>query len=160
VKIDPEFPPHLTRPWHTLTANAYVSYWAVRRRFRALTLTAHLDPLCSILLRDINRALGAKSMGALRLEFGLPASTLSTAVARLERQGLVYRTETFGDRRGRVVELTHAGRMRAQAVNGGIDRIEEEAELTAGELGRMGFNVMSNILSTAQDEPDFWVYFD
>jgi DNA-binding MarR family transcriptional regulator len=158
--VEPTLDGYLTRPWHTLAANAYVVYWAIRRQIEAGQIGLPVDPLCAVLLRAVSRNLGAMPMGSLRYEFGLPASTLSSAVNRLERDGLAFRTETYGDRRGRIVELTAAGRTAAASVNAIIDRIESDADMAVGEFGRMGFNMMANVIATLQDAPDYWPWLD
>ena len=54
--------------------------------------------------------LGPLSPSALAEKIGLTSGSMTTALDRLERRGLVVRAVAESDRRGRVVELTAEGR--------------------------------------------------
>jgi DNA-binding MarR family transcriptional regulator len=150
------WPRGATRPWRSVSANAYVSYWAVRRWVADNIAMTPVDPLCAILLRALLRSGGRESVSSLVRLLALPPSTMSSAVGRLENAGLVERYPDSLDRRCRVVALTVSGEGQAKLVAPGIDAVEAAADYAVGEMGRKGFNLMANILAAIKDEADPW----
>ena len=150
------FPPRLTRPWRSVKANAYVSYHAVRRVLERDPVIWPTDALCTVLMRMLWAARGREAQAALGHQLGLPRSTLSSALGRLEREGLIERYRAFDDRRANVVTLTSGGELRAEQVGIATQEIERSASMTVGDNGRKGFNAMANVLGTIIAEPDPW----
>jgi DNA-binding MarR family transcriptional regulator len=147
-------PPGWTRPWRSVTANAYVSYHAIRRTLRRdLDWHGH-DSLAAVLLRLLWSHYGRSDQSAITRELGLPASTISGAMARLERRELIRRYPAYDDRRVKIVELTTSGRTAAGIVGTATLAIEARANSAVGRVGRDGFNAMANTLAAVQAEHD------
>jgi DNA-binding MarR family transcriptional regulator len=75
---------------------------------------------------------GGASITWLRDSFGYPASTISLAVDRLERQGYVRRRRDLPDGRIVVVYATRPGRVAAQVAQARIAEIERRLGVRAG----------------------------
>jgi DNA-binding MarR family transcriptional regulator len=91
-------------------------------------LAAHLDELGiteieAHLLARLS-AKGPISVGELQRAFGLRPSTLTNALDRLERRGLIERAVDPTDRRTYTVRLTRAGARAARAVIALVDSLE------------------------------------
>ena len=72
----------------------------------------------------------------LKAAFGLPATTLTAALDRLEGRGLVKRAANPDDRRSTLVVPTALGRRRITAISEALSRIESAvaAEITPADM--------------------------
>ena len=89
---------------HTIAANAYIAYRSVRDRIRDTTWPFEVDPLCALVLRSVWLNGGSCVSEGIRTELGLPRSTMSSALGRLEKGGHIRRHQNIVDRR--YVDLT------------------------------------------------------
>jgi DNA-binding MarR family transcriptional regulator len=103
-------------------------------------LAAHLDQLeiteieAHLLARLSGK--GPSSIHELQRGFGLRSSTLSNALDRLERRGLIEREPDPADRRTSVVRLTKSGSRAAREVISLVDTLEAQVadEVSAKQL--------------------------
>src|SRR4051812_15394858 len=142
------------RPMRSVTANAYVSFYAIRRMLNAQFTGPAPDVLCAIILRLLWRGHGRAAQADMAAELGVPRSTMSSALARLQRRDLITRYRALDDHRTNVVELTASGRSRAEVVGDATKEIESAALYALGENGRNGFNAMANVLAIILAAPD------
>src|SRR6266536_4954710 len=76
---------------------------------------------------------GGTTIAQLRYSFGYPASTLTTILARLERDELLQRSRTGIDGRAVVVVGSRRGRAVSALAMGAVAVLEERIALRAGE---------------------------
>lgn len=141
---------------HTIAANAYIAYRSVRGRLRDMAWPSDLDPLCALVMRFVWLNGGSYVSEGIRAEFGLPRSTLSSALGRLERGGYIRRHQNVVDRRYVNIALTRVGRTVAPLVADLIDDLEREVRQAAEGDEPRGFDRVTTILAViaqAGDEP-------
>jgi len=82
-------------------------------------------------------ARGPCSVAEVQQAFGLRRSTLTNALDRLERKGMLTRRLHPADRRTFLLELTTPGRQAASRVTGVVDVLEEQVRtrVSADQLG-------------------------
>lgn len=138
---------------HTVADNAYIAYRSLRRRLTKTLWPPELDPLCAILIRMIWTNGSSIGIAHMRAELALPCSTLSTALRRLEDDGLIRRYRTHVDARYVEARLTRAGSRIAPAVTDLIDELEIDVHDAAGGPARGGLDRVASRLA-AMDEED------
>jgi DNA-binding MarR family transcriptional regulator len=139
---------------HTVAANAYIAHRAVRDRIRDAVWPFELDPLCALVIRFV-WVNGAWLLAeAIRNEFGLPPSTLSSALGRLEKRGHIRRHKNVIDGRYVVVTLTPGGRTIAPSVAEVINDLERSVSAAAGDGEPRGFDRVATILAIIAEEAD------
>lgn len=136
---------------NTVADNAYVAYRSLRRRLTRTLWPPELDPLCAILLRMIWMNGSSIGIAFMRVRLALPGSTLSTALRRLEDDGLIRRYPNRVDARYVDAALTKAGSMVAPAVTDLIGELEIDVHEAAGGQARGGFDRVTSMLA-AMDE--------
>jgi DNA-binding MarR family transcriptional regulator len=141
---------------HTIAANAYIAYRSVRGRLRDMAWPPDIDPLCALVVRFVWLNGASYVSEGIRAEFGLPPSTLSSALGRLERGGYIRRYANVVDRRYVNISLTRAGRTIAPLIANLIDDLEREVRGAAGDDEPRGFDGVTTILALIaemRDEP-------
>jgi DNA-binding MarR family transcriptional regulator len=135
----------------TVIDNAYIAYRSMRRRLQGTLWPPELDPLCAILVDNIWRNGSSIGIASLRIRLALPASTLSTALRRLEDDGLIRRYQNRTDGRYIEVVLTRAGEAIAPGLADLITEVEVDVHESAGGPARGGFARVAWMLA-AMDE--------
>ncbi len=137
---------------HTIAANTYIGYRSLRRRLADTVWPPELDPLSALVVRLL--WLNGSSLGAdlIRAEFALPASTLSSALRRLEDRGYVRRHPNVVDGRYVVVVLTKSAQRVAPAVAELINELDQDVRAAAGEDAPMGFERIATALAAMDEE--------
>ncbi len=135
----------------TVAENAYVAYRSLRGRLADTLWPPELDPLGALLLRRVWLNGSSIPIAYIRMELGLPKSTLSTALRRLEDRGYVRRLPNVVDARYVDVLLTRAGEIVAPAVTNLIAELEVDIHEAAGGSARVGFDRVASMLA-AMDE--------
>jgi DNA-binding MarR family transcriptional regulator len=141
-------------PMHTIAANAYIAYRSVRDRIRDTAWPFELDPLCALVMRFVWLNGGSYVSEGIRTEFGLPRSTLSSALGRLERRGHIRRHQNVVDRRYVDVTLTRAGNTTAPLVADLIDALERDVRQATSIEEPRGFDRVTTILAVIAEEGD------
>jgi DNA-binding MarR family transcriptional regulator len=139
----------------TVIDNAYIAYRSMRRRLRETLWPPELDPLCAILVHAIWLNGSSIGIASLRIRLALPASTLSTALRRLEDGGLVRRYQNHIDGRYVEVALTRAGSTIAPGLADLIDEVEVDVHESAGGPARGGFARVAWMLAAMDEEAGY-----
>jgi DNA-binding MarR family transcriptional regulator len=137
---------------HTVADNAYIAYRSLRRRLWRTLWPPELDPLCAVLVRLIWINGSSVGIAHLRAELALPSSTLSSALGRLEDEGLIRRYRNLVDARYVDCRLTRAGSLIAPAVTELIDELEIDVHEAAGGPARGGFDRVASRLAAMDEE--------
>jgi DNA-binding MarR family transcriptional regulator len=137
---------------HTIAANAYIAYRSVRGSLKDMAQPHELDPLCTLIVRFLWINGASCAAETIRIEFGLPRSTLSSALQRLEKTGYVRRHQNVIDGRYVNVTLTQSGRRISPLVTELVDDLEVDIRQATrpGELG--GFDKVTTMLAVLADE--------
>jgi DNA-binding MarR family transcriptional regulator len=104
---------------------------ASNRGLRPLGLTAEQAHVLLILWLE-----GPMKVGELQRTLALSSATLTGAIDRMERAGLVRRVRDPEDGRAFVLEPGHFDARQRRAVEAALTRIEEECFSALGERGR------------------------
>jgi len=136
----------------TVADNAYVAYRSLRARLKLDLPPSETDPLCALLLRKIWINGSSIGIAHLRISLALPPSTLSTALRRLEDQGLIRRYPNMIDARYVDAALTRAGQMIARGVTDVVDDLEVDVHEAAGGSARYGFSRVALMLAVMDAE--------
>ena len=139
---------------HTIAANSYIAHRAVRDRIRDTAWPFELDPLCALVVRFVWVNGASLAADVIRHEFGLPPSTLSSALGRLEKRGHVRRHRNVVDGRYVVVTLTPGGRTIAPGTAELINDLERNVAAAAGDGETQAFDRVAAILAIIADEAD------
>jgi DNA-binding MarR family transcriptional regulator len=140
---------------NTVTDNAYIAYRSMRRHLSKTLWPPELDPLCAMLIRMIWINGSSIGIAHLRTELALPCSTLSTALRRLEGDGLIRRYRNHVDARYVEARLTRAGATIAPAVTDLIDELEVDVHESAGGPARGGFHRVASMLAAMDEEAGY-----
>jgi DNA-binding MarR family transcriptional regulator len=137
---------------HTIAANAYIAYRSVRGRLQDTALPHELDALCALIMRFLWVNGASCAAETIRIEFGLPRSTLSSAMRRLEKAGYIRRDQNVIDGRYVNVTLTPSGRRISPVVSELVGDLEDDIrEATRpGEL--RAFDEVTTMLAVLADE--------
>jgi DNA-binding MarR family transcriptional regulator len=111
---------------HTIAANAYIAYRSVRGRLQDTALPHELDALCALIMRFLWVNGASCAAETIRIEFGLPRSTLSSAMRRLEKAGYIRRDQNVIDGRYVNVTLTPSGRRISPIVSELVGDLEDD----------------------------------
>jgi DNA-binding MarR family transcriptional regulator len=109
----------------------------ISRLVRRLATAGHLSLTAAMVLNRLHRE-GPQRLTELANAEGVSQPGMTQLVTRLERDGLVRRTATAGDRRGVLVDVTDAGRelierrraeraVALQELVGRLDRADQDA---------------------------------
>ena len=139
----------------TVCDNAYVSYGSMRRRLTKTLWPPELDPLCAILIRMIWMNGSSIGIAYMRAELALPGSTLSSALRRLEDDGLIRRHRNTIDARHVEATLTRAGAVVAPAVTDLIDDLEVDVHESAGGQARGGYDRVTWMLAAMDEDSGY-----
>ncbi|MCX7342027.1 MAG: MarR family transcriptional regulator [Hyphomicrobiales bacterium] len=93
----------------------------IGEKLQALSLFPGQEQVLEVLAAE-----GAMPMGELATRLSVRPPTVSKTIARLSAQGLVQRSTDGGDGRLVRVQLTPEGEVRAQALGGLLDEVEDE----------------------------------
>ncbi|MEX1170894.1 MAG: hypothetical protein WEE50_12205 [Chloroflexota bacterium] len=137
---------------HTIAANAYIAYRSVRDRIRDTTWPFEVDPLCALVLRSVWLNGGSRVSEGIRTELGLPRSTMSSALGRLEKGGHIRRHQNIVDRRYVDLTLTPAGRRIAPLVADLVDDLDRDVRQAARIDEPLGFDRVTTILAVIAEE--------
>ena len=135
-----------------VTSNVYVAYRAMRGRLADTLYPPDLDPLCSIIVWMLWRDGRSRAVADLRNALALPASTMSSALRRLEERGLIRRSPHVDDARYRVATLTLAGTSCAAPIADMIGELERDVHETAGPDARLGLDRVATMLAAMDEE--------
>ena len=136
---------------NTVADNAYIAYRSLRGRLSRTLWPPELDPLGALLIRMIWMNGSSVGIAHMRAQLALPRSTLSTALRRLEDDGLIRRYRNRVDARFVDATLTRAGSIVAPAVTDLITELEIDVHEAAGGQARGGFDRVASMLA-AMDE--------
>ena len=138
----------------TVADSAYIAYRSLKGRIGDELPPPKLDPLCALMLRKIWMNGSSIGIAHLRIELALPRSTLSTALHRLEGEGLIRRYPNMVDARFVDAALTRAGQLVAASVTDVIADLEVDVHEVAGGPARYGFTRVAWMLGTMDAESD------
>ncbi len=144
--------PHHTPRVHTVAANTYIAHRSLRGWLAGTIWPPELDPLAALVVRLL--WLNGSSLGAqvIRAEFALPASTLSSALRRLEDRGFVRRHPNRIDARYVDVVLTRSGKTIAVAVTELINELDRDVRDATGEDAPVAFERIATALAVMDEE--------
>lgn len=138
----------------TVADNAYIAYRSLKGRLGDELPPPRIDPLGALLLRKIWMNGSSIGIAHLRIELALPRSTLSTALQRMEKRGLIRRYPNMIDARYVDAALTHAGEVVAASVTDVVADLEVDVHEAAGGPARYGFGRVAWMLATMDEETD------
>lgn len=138
----------------TVGASAYIAYRSFRGRLVATVWPPELDPLGALVVRLLWRNGSSLGADAIRAQFALPRSTLSSALRRLENRGYIRRHRNVIDGRYVVVNLTKGGKTIAPAVALLIGELDRDVLDVAGDDAPAGFDRVASALAAMDEEGD------
>lgn len=139
---------------HTVAANSYLAYRSVRDCIRDGVWPWELDPLCALVIRFLWVNGASLQAEAIRNQFRLPPSTLSSALGRLEKAGHIRRYKNVIDGRYIHVTLTAGGRTIAPSITDVINELERGVVAAAADGEPRGFDRVATILAVIAEEGD------